>query len=65
MAIIEHAQNRNHKQSATEAFQQDKLQKARHVRRALDFGHSPQDLPPLPSPPQQPGKGYPQANEDP
>ena len=40
MAIIDHAQNRNHKQCPTEASQQDKTQMARRAREALNLGHS-------------------------
>ena len=43
MAVIDHVQNRSHKQSVTEAYQQDKTRKARHARQAPDPVHSPQD----------------------
>ena len=42
MAITDYAQNRNHKQSATEAHQQDKpARRSAHASRSLDPGHRP------------------------
>ena len=47
MTIPDHAQSRNHKQSATAAQQQDKPQKTRRARQALDprDNHKPPDSP--------------------
>ena len=42
MAIIDYAQNRNYKQSATKPSEQEKPRKVRHGCRAPDPGHSPQ-----------------------
>ena len=51
MAIIDYAQNRNHKQSATEAHQQDKPRKAKCTRKPIPRPWTQTATPP------QPGKG--------
>ena len=56
MAIIDHAQNRNHKQRATEVYQQDTAPGRRGAPQALDSRQRSQAHPPRPPPP-QPRKG--------